>query len=219
MKKITLFLLPLLLFLGLCIFLFQGLFSDPKERQSTAVTKAFPSFTLPDLMDESIIYDNSVFDGQITLINVWGVWCTTCAVELPYLENLKNQGYRIVGLYYDQDLDPDFGTKTVERVRSEVVSMLGKYGDPYAFNIFDVYRDTSLDLGVTGAPETFLVDQQGIIQVHHLGDLNERVWRNKFAPVLAEIDPRFSDTDVIKSEAQDSLQEVSDKTNTAGVGE
>ncbi|MFT5543588.1 MAG: cytochrome c biogenesis protein CcmG/thiol:disulfide interchange protein DsbE [Glaciecola sp.] len=219
MKKITLFLLPLLLFLGLCVFLFQGLFSDPKERQSTAVTKAFPSFTLPDLMDESIIYDNSVFDGQITLINVWGVWCTTCAVELPYLENLKNQGYRIVGLYYDQDLDPDFGTKTVERVRSEVVSMLGKYGDPYAFNIFDVYRDTSLDLGVTGAPETFLVDQQGVIQVHHLGDLNERVWRNKFAPVLAEIDPVFSDTDIIKSEAQDSLQEVSDKTNTAGVGE
>jgi cytochrome c biogenesis protein CcmG/thiol:disulfide interchange protein DsbE len=74
-------------------------------------------------------------------------------------------------------------------------------------------------LGVTGAPETFLVDQQGVIQVHHLGDLNERVWRNKFAPVLAEIDPVFSDTDIIKSEAQDSLQEVSDKTNTAGVGE
>jgi cytochrome c biogenesis protein CcmG/thiol:disulfide interchange protein DsbE len=53
-----------------------------------------------------------------------------------------------------------------------------------------VYRNTSLDLGVTGAPETFLVDQDGVIRVHHLGDLNERVWRNKFAPVLAEIEPQ-----------------------------
>jgi cytochrome c biogenesis protein CcmG/thiol:disulfide interchange protein DsbE len=225
MKRLPFFLLPLLLFLGLCIFLFQGLFSDPKERQSTAVSKSFPSFTLPDLMDESIVYDNSVFDGQITLINVWGVWCTTCAVELPYLESLKNQGYRIVGLYYDQDLDPDFGTKTVERVRSEVVSMLGKYGDPYAFNIFDVYRDTSLDLGVTGAPETFLVDQQGVIRVHHLGDLNERVWRNKFAAVLAEIDPDFpqSNTRSIKNDVQSGEQSSSQmtalKTDLEGLGE
>jgi cytochrome c biogenesis protein CcmG/thiol:disulfide interchange protein DsbE len=188
MKRLTWFMLPLVLFLGLAVFLFQGLYSNPKDRESTAVSNPFPDFTLPDLMDESVMYDNSVFDGQITLINVWGVWCTTCAIELPYLESLKDQGYRIVGLYYDQDLDPDFGTKTIERVRTEVISTLSKFGDPYAFNIFDVYRNTSLDLGVTGAPETFLVDQEGVIRVHHLGDLNERVWQNKFAPVLAEIE-------------------------------
>ena len=190
MKRLTWFMLPLVLFLGLAVFLFQGLYSNPKERESTAVSNAFPDFTLPDLMDKSVMYDNSVFDGQITLVNVWGVWCTTCAIELPYLESLKDQGYRIVGLYYDQDLDPDFGTKTIDRVRTEVISTLSKFGDPYAFNIFDVYRNTSLDLGVTGAPETFLVDQEGVIRVHHLGDLNERVWRNKFAPVLAEIEPK-----------------------------
>jgi cytochrome c biogenesis protein CcmG/thiol:disulfide interchange protein DsbE len=77
-----------------------------------------------------------------------------------------------------------------------VIATLSKFGDPYAFNIFDVYRNTSLDLGVTGAPETFLVDQQGVILVHHLGDLNERVWRNKFAPVLAEIKPTTDSSDV-----------------------
>ena len=196
MKRITWFMLPLILFLGLAVFLFQGLYSDPKARGSTAVAKAFPDFRLPDLMDESIMYDNSVFDGHITLINVWGVWCTTCAIELPFLESLKNQGYRVVGLYYDQDLDPDFGTKTIERVRTEVIATLSKYGDPYAFNIFDVFRNTSLDLGVTGAPETFLVDQQGVILVHHLGDINERVWRNKFVPILAEIKPMIDSSDV-----------------------
>jgi cytochrome c biogenesis protein CcmG/thiol:disulfide interchange protein DsbE len=164
-------------------------------------------------MDESIMYDNSVFDGQITLINVWGVWCTTCAIELPYLESLKNQGYRVVGLYYDQDLDPDFGTKTIERVRTEVIATLSKFGDPYAFNIFDVYRNTSLDLGVTGAPETFLVDQQGVILVHHLGDLNERVWRNKFAPILAEIKPTTDSSDV---EASNDVSSLSAGLSNAG---
>ncbi|MBF7072209.1 redoxin family protein [Glaciecola sp. MH2013] len=187
MKRIIWFLLPLFLFLGLSVFLFQGLFSDPRDRESEVLAEAFPPFTLPDLMDESLSYDNSVFDGNVTLVNVWGVWCVTCAIELPYLETLKDQGYRIVGLYYDQDLDPDFGTKTLERVRSEVVTTLAKYGNPYAFNIFDVYRDTALDLGVTGAPEHFLVDSQGVIRVHHLGDINPRVWKNKFVPVLREL--------------------------------
>jgi cytochrome c biogenesis protein CcmG/thiol:disulfide interchange protein DsbE len=195
MNRITWFVLPLFLFLALTFFLFQGLFSDPRERDSTAIEKTFPSFKLPDLMDESIIYDNSVFEGKVTLVNVWGVWCVTCAIELPYLESLKNDGHRIVGLYYDQDLDPDFGTKTIERVRTEVVSTLNKFGNPYAFNIFDVYRDTSLDLGVTGAPETFLVDQNGVIRVHHLGDLNPRVWEQKFAPVLAEIELASTSTE------------------------
>ncbi|GBL04199.1 DsbE family thiol:disulfide interchange protein [Glaciecola sp. KUL10] len=187
MKRLSYLLLPLVLFLGIAVFLFQGLFSDPRERESTALERPFPEFSLPDLMDETSQYDNSVFDGQLTLINVWGVWCVTCAIELPYLESLRNQGYRIVGLYYDQDLDPNYGTKTIQRVRQEVKQTLGKYGDPYQFNIFDVYRDTALDLGVTGAPETFLVDQNGVIRVHHLGDINERVWQNKFLPIINTI--------------------------------
>jgi cytochrome c biogenesis protein CcmG/thiol:disulfide interchange protein DsbE len=204
MKRIIWFLLPLLLFLGLTVFLFKGLYSDPKERQSEVLAEAFPPFQLPDLMDEKVLHDNSVFNGKTTLINVWGVWCVTCAIELPYLEQLKNQGYRIVGLYYDQDLDPDFGTKTIERVRSEVLNTLAKYGDPYEFNIFDVYRDTSLDLGVTGAPEHFLVDSTGVIRVHHLGDINERVWRNKFVPVLTEMNALMpADKEKLGSENSD----------------
>jgi cytochrome c biogenesis protein CcmG/thiol:disulfide interchange protein DsbE len=187
MSRLTWFLLPLILFLGLCVFLFKGLFSDPMVRESEVITEPFPPFSLPDLMDESVTYNNSIFDNEITIINVWGVWCVTCAIELPYLTQLRNEGVRFVGLYYDQDIDPDFGTKTINRVRSEVIETLNRYGNPYEFNIFDVYRDTALDLGVTGAPETFLVDQNGIIRVHHLGDVNERVWRNKFLPVMNEL--------------------------------
>lgn len=191
MNKFIRYLIPLALFLGLCVFLFKGLYSDPTIRASEVLAEQFPAFELPDLQDEQIIHTNEIFVGKVTLINVWGVWCVTCAIELPYLTALSEQGLKVVGLYYDQDLDPDFGIKTLTRVRQEVAQMTSRYGNPFAFNIFDVYRDTSLDLGVTGAPETFLVDQNGVIRVHHLGDINPRVWRHKFSPVLSEIAPEL----------------------------
>ncbi len=193
MKRLLWFLLPLFLFLLVTVFLFKGLYSDPHERDSMALERHFPPFKLPDLMDDQISHTNDIFDGQMTLVNVWGVWCITCAVELPYLTQLSEEGYRFVGLYYDQDLDPDFGEKTISRVRTEVVDMLGRFGDPFEFNIFDVYRDTSLDLGVTGAPETFLVDHKGVIRVHHLGDVNERVWNGKFLPIVKTIENELAE--------------------------
>jgi cytochrome c biogenesis protein CcmG/thiol:disulfide interchange protein DsbE len=185
MKKISLFVIPLLLFIGGAVFLLQGLFSDPRERDSMVVGKPIPQFSLPDLYETDLIYTPAIFDGKVTLLNVWGVWCVTCAVELPYLTELVNsKDLRIVGLYYDQDLDPDFGTKTVEGVQSEVTEMLARFGNPYQFNIFDVYRDLALDLGVTGAPEHFLIDKSGVVRLHHVGDVNERVWQSKLQPAI-----------------------------------
>ncbi|MEQ3639910.1 MAG: redoxin family protein [Alteromonas sp.] len=184
MKNARLVVIPLVLFLLLVVFLFKGLFSDPRELDSQVKDKVLPAFSLPDLMQPDITYTPESLKGQVTLLNVWGVWCVTCAVEMPYLTELKNEkGVHIVGLYFDQDLDPDFGTKTLNRVQQEVTSMLSRYGNPYAFNIFDVYRDTSLDLGVTGAPEHFVIDAQGVIRMHHIGDINERVWKNKVGPL------------------------------------
>lgn len=187
MKKFLIYLLPLVVFLGLLAFLYQGLFSDPREHESTLLEHSMPEFVLPDLMETQKTYTQEIFEGKVTLLNVWGVWCVTCAVELPYLQQLKQDGKHIVGLYYDQDIDPDFGIKTVARVQQEVKEKLAQLGNPYAFNIFDVKRDLSLDLGVTGAPETFLIDQVGKIRLHHIGDINPRVWNAKFAPVYNKL--------------------------------
>ncbi|MEP0177262.1 MAG: DsbE family thiol:disulfide interchange protein [Paraglaciecola sp.] len=187
MKKFMIFLLPLVVFLGLLAFLYQGLFSDPREHESTLLEQSMPEFVLPDLMETQKSYSQAIFEGKVTLLNVWGVWCVTCAVELPYLQQLKQDGKHIVGLYYDQDIDPDFGIKTVARVQQEVKDKLAQLGNPYAFNIFDVKRDLSLDLGVTGAPETFLIDQTGKIRLHHIGDINPRVWNTKFAPIYNKL--------------------------------
>lgn len=187
MKKTLVFAIPLLFFGGMLVFLYQGLYSDPRQHQSTLLQQSAPPMQLPDLMRDDINYNNSVFEGRITLLNVWGVWCVTCAVELPFLTHLKQQGVHIVGLYYEQDLDPDFGGKSLAQIRREVVAKLSQLGNPYAFNIFDVKRDYSLDLGVTGAPETFLIDPQGRIRLHHIGELNQRVWQQKFLPVYTQL--------------------------------
>lgn len=188
MKKTTWFAAPVIVFSVLIVFLFQGLFSDPRDRGSMALGKPLPTFALPDLFDPERTYTPEDFKGEVTILNVWGVWCVTCAVELPYLTALREQqGVRFVGLYYDQDLDPDFGTKTLQRVQSEVTSMLNRLGNPYQYQIFDVIRDTSLDLGVTGAPEHFVIDRNGHIRLHHVGDINERVWRTKIKPVYDQL--------------------------------
>ena len=187
MKKALVFLLPLGAFLGLTLFLLKGLFSEPRYEVSVSVNKPIPDFQLVDVMNPNKMYDKSTFVGQKTLLNVWGVWCVTCAVELPYLTDLRDQGVRIVGLYYQLNSDPDFGVTPLSQLQWEIRQMLGKYGDPYQFNIFDEQRSYGMDLGVTGAPETFLIDEQGTVRVHHVGDLNPRVWQEKFAQYYPEI--------------------------------
>ncbi|MBT0585071.1 redoxin family protein [Alteromonas oceanisediminis] len=188
MNKSLWFAVPAVIFTLLVVFLFQGLFGDPRERDSMVQGQPLPPFSLPDLMDWETYYTEQSLLGEVTILNVWGVWCVTCAVELPYLTQLREQqGVRFVGLYYDQDLDPDFGTKTLERVRGEVSQMLRRLGDPYQFQIFDVVRDYSLDLGVTGAPEHFVIDKRGHIRMHHVGDINERVWKHKIKPLYEQL--------------------------------
>lgn len=185
-KQLTLF-VPLLVFLLIAVFLLKGLFSDPYYRDSSQIGKPFPSFKLNDLMDAGSQIDESIFNGQVTLLNVWGTWCLTCKYEIPYLTSLRENGVQIIGLYIEQDTDPDFALKPLALIQQEVTEMLSQFGNPYQLNIFDEVRTTSFDLGVTGAPETFLIDRQGIIRLHHIGDMNERVWRAKFAALYSEL--------------------------------
>ena len=105
-------------------------------------------------------------------------------VELPYLTRLSESGVRIVGLYYEQDSDPMFKSQTLSQVRADVTQTLLQLGNPFEFNIYDEYRDLSFDLGVTGAPESFLIDPNGVIVAHHVGDINDRVWQSVFASFL-----------------------------------
>ena len=86
------------------------------------------------------------------------------------MNQLSARGIRVVGLNYKDD-------------RQKAIGWLNTLGNPYAMSLFDGDGMLGLDLGVYGAPETFLIDGQGIIRYRHAGDLNDRVWEREFRPL------------------------------------
>ncbi|MDK2777915.1 MAG: DsbE family thiol:disulfide interchange protein [Pseudomonadota bacterium] len=165
MKRLALF-VPLVIFIGMGILFWIGLGKEDKSvLPSPLIGKAFPQFIL-----------NTVESGESTnhlpqepvLVNVWATWCPTCKAEHQFLNKLAAEGISIVGINYKDDT---FKAK----------QWLKAYGNPYLFNISDPDGQLGLELGVYGAPETFLVDSQGIIRAKHVGDLNADVWQKMAA--------------------------------------
>lgn len=117
----------------------------------------------------------ALFKGEVTLLNVWATWCISCRVEHPYLVDLAaNQGVRIIGLNYKDDSD-------------EARKWLKNLHNPYQFSVVDADGRLGLDLGVFGAPETYVVDKQGIIQYKHVGVVDDRVWQAKLRPIVQQL--------------------------------
>ena len=157
----SLLFIPLVVFIGMGVLFWVGLGKEDKSvLPSPLIGKPFPQFIL-----------NTVESGESTnqlpqeaiLVNVWATWCPTCKAEHAFLNELAKTGVKIVGINYKDD---DFKAR----------QWLAAYGNPYLFNIADPDGQLGLELGVYGAPETFLVDSKGIIRAKHVGDLNARVW-------------------------------------------
>lgn len=178
MKKILL--LPLIVFLGLIIAFMVQLQrnangEDPKALESSLVGKTVPEFSLQSLYDEQKNLDNRVLKtGSPRLLNVWATWCPTCLAEHQYLTELAKQGVEIVGIDYKDE-------------RPKALKFLANYGDPYKAVIFDPKGSLGLDLGVYGAPETFILDGNGKIHYRHAGDVNARVWQSVLKPIYDKL--------------------------------
>lgn len=167
MKRLAL-LLPLALFLGMAVFLYRGLFLNPQELPSALIDKPLPSFSLPDLKDEQRLISEKDLKGP-ALVNVWATWCPTCKAEHQMLNQLAKAGVVIHGVNYKDD-------SVAAR------QWLKDYLDPYQVNVADPQGSLGINLGVYGAPETFLIDAQGIIRHKYVGAIDERVWREELAP-------------------------------------
>ena len=167
--------LPLTLFCLLAIILLYGLErqkTTPSQHISdTLVGNIFPEFKLPALSNSKrTLSTDDLGVGQPYLLNVWATWCPTCYLEHPYLLDLHHKGVRIVGLNYKDDT-------------SKAQQWLDKLGNPYVFNIVDKTGTLAIDLGVTGAPETYLIDADNYIRYKREGDLNKRVWETEIEPL------------------------------------
>jgi cytochrome c biogenesis protein CcmG/thiol:disulfide interchange protein DsbE len=172
MKRLIL-LLPLAIFLGVALFLYRGLFLDPSELPSALIGKPFPAFSLPAVEGDQTI-SQADLKGQPALVNVWATWCVACRVEHPVLNKLAQLGVTIHGVNYKDD-------------NAAAQKWLVEFHDPYQLNINDARGSLGLDLGVYGAPETFLVDKDGIIRHKFVGVIDERVWREQLAPLYQEL--------------------------------
>lgn len=169
MKRLKLF-IPFVVFAIMSVFLYVGLSLDPNELPSVLVGKPVPQFELPSLEDESKTITPADMQGKPYLLNVWATWCPSCKYEHPYLLKLAKMGIPIYGINYKDDSDA-------------ARSLLDKTGNPYAANIVDTEGSLVMALGVYGAPETFIVDADGIIRYKLVGVVDEKVWTGEMAPI------------------------------------
>lgn len=168
MGRLKLF-LPLAAFAGLGLFLFRGLSLDPTALPSALVNEPVPAFNLAALDPQQGSLTQDDLSGMPALLNVWATWCYSCRVEHPYLLELAESGVRIIGLNYKDD---------AVAARQWLVDL----GNPYAVTISDTEGTLGLDLGVYGAPETYVIDAAGVIRHRHVGVVNDTVWQRDLAP-------------------------------------
>lgn len=170
--------LPLFLFALLALILFRGLSLDPSEMPSALIDQPLPAFSLPALGREGLLSREDV-TGEVALLNVWATWCVSCRMEHPYLKQLSDAGIPIYGINY-KDTDTD------------AQRWLDDLGNPYRLNIADHEGTLGVDLGVYGAPETYLLDANGVVRYRHVGVVDERVWQSILEPLYRELNKEAS---------------------------
>ena len=164
--------LPLVLFAGLAFFLWRGLSLDPKNIPSAQIGRALPHFSIPVLGENGKRIQSSELQGHYFLLNVWASWCSACVEEQVFLLKLSRKGIPIYGLNYKDDPE-------------QAQQWLTEWGNPFQRVGVDRTGRVGIDLGVYGAPETFLIDEQGIIRFRHVGVLDAKSWNNEFLPLLS----------------------------------
>ena len=171
------FLLPLGIFALLVVVLAFGIYNAPQNGSKIIVSpllgKAAPDFTLPKLIDVGQQFSGTALRGGWHLVNVWGTWCGECRAEHAVLLQIKGEGrVPIVGIdWKDED--------------AAALAWLAQLGNPYETVVADRDGRVAIDWGVYGAPESFLVNPQGIVVEKQTGALTLEDWRTRFLPHLA----------------------------------
>ncbi len=172
-------LLPLLAFLALAALLAAGVRMNSGKDTSAIVSpligKAAPEFTLPVLGEPGRTLSGQDLQGEPYLLNVWGSWCPACRDEHPVITELAASG-RIKVVGYDYKDAP-----------ADAQRWLEQFGNPYSVVVADEPGLAALDWGIYGAPETFLVDAQGIVRWKYVGPVTPEVVQQQLLPALESL--------------------------------
>lgn len=167
--------LPFGIFVVMALLLGLGLGIDPSKVPSPLIGKTMPAFELSQLADAQRKVSDADLRGQVSVLNVWGTWCPECRVEHDALLRLARTGQaRIVGLNWKDD-------------RQKAQQWLRDLGNPYSVNAFDQDGRVAIDWGVYGAPETFVMDPNGIVRYKHIGALTDELIANEILPLIKNL--------------------------------
>lgn len=174
MKTSYVGLIPFFVFAFIGIVFVRGLSLKPQELPSAQLGKTLPNFSLPLLGQDKEFFRTKDLYGQVSLLNVWASWCSSCEQEQLFLLSLVEQGWPIFAI--------DYKDKT-----NKAMNWLKIWGNPYRLIGEDKEGRVGMDLGVYGVPETYLLDANGIIVYRHAGVLDELAWKKEFIPRLREL--------------------------------
>lgn len=159
--------IPLIVVCLIGLLFWKGLSNDPRQLPSALIGKPVPNISASEMKD---------FKGKVVLFNVWATWCTACEEEHDTLMKIsQDKSIRIYGLNYKDD-------------SQKAAQFLERRGNPYVKMGSDPEGSTGIEWGVYGAPETFVIDQNGVIRYRHTGTLTEAIWREKLLPLIQQFE-------------------------------
>jgi len=175
-RGIVFFLLPLFIFAALCVLFFLQLISGKNNSivPSALIGKPIPTFTLPPLEGTLLpgFSNETASQAKLTLINVWASWCGPCRLEHPFVKLLsEDPRLTVFGLNYKDKPDT-------------ALQFLGELGNPYDAIGVDENGRVGIDFGVYGVPETFVVDDKGIIRYKFIGPIDQNRLKNELMPAI-----------------------------------
>lgn len=175
MNRALLF-LPLAIFIGLVGYFAIGLTRNPSEIRSALIDRPLPAFDLPVPDRPDVRFNTGALQGKVSLLNIFASWCIACRAEHPVLLRLATErAVPIYGLAWKDKPD-------------ELRQWIGELGDPYTLIGDDAKGRTAIDLGVTGAPETFVIDRKGKIRYKHVGPIDDYAWKTTLQPLIRQLE-------------------------------
>src|SRR5258706_4140357 len=168
-------LIPLGIFAFLIALMIVGLKRAPEKENivSPLIGKSAPAFSAPQPTDPAQRTTEQTLAGQWRLFNVWASWCVGCRAEHPVLLAIQKEGrVPIIGLDW-KDIDAD------------AQDWLSRLGNPFHQVASDHDGGIAIDYGVYGAPESFLINPQGIVVAKQVGPMTTAVWREQFLPCVS----------------------------------
>jgi len=184
---------PLVLFLGMVVFLAVGLTRNPQEIPSPLIGRPAPAFERP-VVGGPGVFSTAQFKGQVTLVNLWATWCAGCQEEHPLLMALARQpGLQMLGINYKELQASELSgqnAQSAEAVQKATVrsqAWLQKHGQAFGVNLLDMDGRVGMDFGVYGLPETYLVDREGVVRFKHAGALTPEVVQQKLLPLMRSL--------------------------------